>query len=147
MAVHRTEYLVTHPLQARADQRSCTLCHEPDYCTECHTDFAPEDLVTVSHRRQFRDLSDGLHSTLGPETCQTCHTDSVLPVHEWTEGHSREARRDLLSCQSCHPQAEVCLTCHSAREGLIVNPHPANWNEIKNSLEGASGGSTCRACH
>ena len=147
--VHRSDFRVTHPLLARADNRSCTVCHEVEFCLDCHEDFAPEDLAFVSHRRGFRDISAGLviHDTFGPSDCQTCHVDSVLPSHDWTDGHAREARRSLPTCQSCHPDGEVCLTCHSAREGLIVNPHPENWDEIKDNLNGAGGGRTCRRCH
>lgn len=149
--VHRSDFRVTHPILAKADNRSCTTCHEVRFCNDCHDDFAPEDLAFESHRKGFSDLSAGLvtHETLidNEIDCLTCHVDSVLPSHDWTDSHAREARRSLPTCQACHPKADVCLQCHSAREGLIVNPHPRGWNEMKDYLDGASGGKTCRRCH
>ena len=147
--VHRSDFRVTHPILARADNRSCTVCHEERFCTDCHSDFAPEDLAFESHRRGWSDIETGSgpHAAVTVEQCEVCHTDSVLPSHEWSDSHAREARRSLPTCQACHPQAEVCLRCHSAREGLIVNPHPADWDDMKDYLDGASGGKTCRRCH
>ncbi len=147
--VHRTDFRVTHPILARADNRSCTVCHEVRFCSDCHDDFAPEDLAFESHRRGFRDISAGLvlHDGLNTLTCQTCHVDSVLPIHDWSDSHAREARRSLPTCQACHPNGDVCLQCHSAREGLIVNPHPRDWDDMKDYLDGANSGKTCRRCH
>lgn len=147
--VHRSDFRVTHPILARADNRSCTVCHEASFCTDCHSDFAPEDLAFESHRRGFRDISAGLvlHDSFDETDCQTCHKDSVLPTHDWSDSHAREARRSLPTCQACHPNAEICLKCHSAREGLIVNPHPGDWDDMKDYLDGASDGKTCRRCH
>jgi hypothetical protein len=148
--VHRSDFRVTHPIMAREDSRSCNVCHEEQrFCNSCHEDFSRDDLAVASHRRSFSDLSAGLvtHETFSTSDCQTCHPDSVLPSHNWTSDHAREARRSLPACQACHPQAEVCLTCHSAREGLMVNPHPGNWDDMKDILNGAGGGKTCRRCH
>jgi len=147
--VHRSDYRVTHPISARADARSCSVCHEPSFCNDCHDDFAPEDLAFESHRRGWSDLDTGTgpHSIVDETQCDVCHTGSVLPTHEWSDSHAREARRSLPTCQACHPKADVCLECHSAREGLIVNPHPRDWNEMKDYLDGASDGKTCRRCH
>lgn len=147
--VHRSDFRVTHPIMARADQRSCSACHEAAFCVDCHDDFAPEELAFSSHRRSFSDIeaTGTPHSLFTVDQCRICHADSVLPTHDWSGDHAREARRSLPTCQSCHPDGEVCLKCHSAREGLIVNPHPENWDDIEDVLNGASGGRTCRRCH
>ncbi|MDF1535480.1 MAG: cytochrome c3 family protein [bacterium] len=147
--VHRSDFRVTHPIHARADNRSCTVCHEERFCSDCHSEFAPEDLAFESHRRSWSDLptGGGPHDLVTEEECDICHSDSVLPSHDWTDTHAREARRSLPTCQACHPDADVCLKCHSAREGLIVNPHPRDWDDMKDYLDGASGGKTCRRCH
>jgi hypothetical protein len=71
----------------------------------------------------------------------------VLPTHEWYPNHAREARKNLATCQACHPEGDVCLTCHSARTGLRVNPHPRDWDDIKDRLRDASDNRTCRKCH
>ena len=50
-------------------------------------------------------------------------------------------------CQACHPEGDVCLTCHSARTGLRFNPHPKDWDDMKDRIRDASDGRTCRKCH
>ncbi|MBW6510768.1 MAG: cytochrome C [Desulfuromonadaceae bacterium] len=146
--VHTSEFNVTHPLAARTDQRLCLNCHENSYCADCHNKFAPEDLAIASHRRGFTDGTlGGAHATINEGQCQTCHPGSVLPTHEWSSSHAREARKNLATCQACHPEGNVCLKCHSARSGLMANPHPDDWSSVKNRLDRASDGRSCRKCH
>jgi len=149
--VHRSDFHVTHPLAARVNPQLCTSCHETGFCNDCHNQFAPADLAIVSHRRGWSDLTVGstgpAHARFGDEACEKCHVNSVLPRHEWSNSHAREARKNLATCQACHPEGDVCLTCHSARSGLRVNPHPADWGDMKDRLERAGGGGTCRKCH
>jgi hypothetical protein len=149
--VHRGDFKVSHPLAARANPKLCQTCHESQkFCTKCHEDFAPEDLSILSHRKGWSSLSVGgssTHADMAPNSCQTCHPNSVLPAHEWSSNHAREARRNLATCQACHPDGDVCLRCHSARSGLGINPHPEGWGGMKNRLKRASDGKTCRKCH
>jgi len=149
--VHRADFHVTHPIGARTNPQLCSGCHEPQFCNECHNQFAPADLAILSHRRGWSNITAGsagpAHAQFGPESCQNCHVNSVLPSHEWSNSHAREARKNLATCQSCHPEGDICLTCHSATSGLRVNPHPADWDDIKGRLERASDGRTCRKCH
>lgn len=147
--VHRSDFRVTHPIAARTNPQLCASCHEKSFCVKCHEEFDRDDLAGVSHRRGWSDLkvAGTPHSSFTEDQCQTCHPNSVLPAHEWAEGHAREARKNLATCQACHPEGEVCLKCHSARTGLMVNPHPDDWNDMKGRIESASGGKTCRRCH
>jgi len=146
--VHRGEFQVSHPIAARTNPQLCASCHEPDFCSECHAKFAPADLAVVSHRRGFTDGTlGGAHANFNDNQCQTCHINSVLPAHTWSNQHAREARKNLATCQACHPEGDICLKCHSARTGLGVNPHPKGWNDISERLDGASRGKTCRKCH
>jgi len=152
MNVHRSEFDVSHPIAARTDPQLCSSCHENKFCVECHERFAPEDLSVASHRRGWLDGTlGGGHAIYvdNPFSCQTCHPEgSVLPSSTgWSAEHAREARKNLATCQACHPEGEVCLRCHSAREGLMVNPHPDNWDDIADTLNKASGGRSCRKCH
>lgn len=149
---HRTDFREIHPIKAKDDPRSCLRCHDAKlFCNECHNKFRPELLELESHRRQFRDIP---LSSIGPThagftaaDCQNCHVKGFLPTNVWSAGHAREARRNLTSCQTCHPEGDVCLKCHSAVTGLKVNPHPRNWDKIKGRLERASGNRTCIKCH
>lgn len=146
--VHRSEFSVSHPLAARTNPQLCAGCHENNFCVECHENFAPEDLAIASHRRGFTDGTlSGAHALFNEQQCQGCHANSVLPSHQWSNRHAREARKNLATCQSCHPDGDVCLECHSARTGLGVNPHPKDWSDIKDRLDNASRGQTCRKCH
>jgi hypothetical protein len=147
--VHMSDYFVTHPVPARTDPQLCSTCHENAFCVDCHEQFRRDQLAGVSHRRAWSDLQTaaGIHGNLPASSCQSCHPNSILPTHDWEIGHAREARKDLVTCQACHPDGDVCLKCHSARTGLMVNPHPKDWEDIKDRLNGASNGRTCRKCH
>lgn len=149
--VHRSDFHVTHPIAARTNPQLCSSCHEPSYCSDCHNDFNRGSLAGASHQRSFSSLTVGgsgpAHESFSETQCQTCHSDSVLPSHEWTTQHAREARKNLVTCQACHPEGDVCLKCHSARSGLGVNPHPKDWDDIDGRMLRASDGRTCRKCH
>jgi len=149
--MHSSDYLVGHPILAKQESESCMTCHNVKYCSDCHSQFDDDQLAGSSHRRSWSSLltseSGIAHENFSTFSCQTCHTDSVLPAHEWSNQHAREARRDLAACQTCHSEGDTCLKCHSAVSGLQVNPHPKNWDDIKDKLESASDGKTCRKCH
>lgn len=146
---HRSDWLDIHPLKALDNPQTCTRCHDQKYCSQCHSKFRSTDLEFLSHRRQFRNVSptNVFHATLNTASCPTCHPNSLVPTHIWASDHAREARRNLQSCQTCHSDGDVCLTCHSARSGLKVNPHPRNWGSIKGNLKDKSGGRSCIRCH
>jgi len=155
--VHRSDFHVTHPIAARTDPQLCASCHENRFCVECHENFAPADLAVSSHRRGWSDITvsgtpharyaEQLKNDPSGQFCLTCHPNSVLPSHDWTNTHAREARKNLATCQACHPEGDVCLKCHSKKSGLRANPHPDDWDDIMVRLDKASGGKTCRKCH
>lgn len=148
---HRTYFLEIHPIKALDNPQTCTRCHDQKYCQQCHSRFRGDDLQFQSHRRQFRDISLSSvgpnHSGFTTANCQQCHPGGLLPSQHWSADHAREARRNLQSCQTCHGDGDVCLTCHSARTGLKVNPHPRGWNSVKENYRSKSGGRTCVRCH
>lgn len=146
--VHRSEFSVSHPIAARTNPQLCNKCHESKFCVECHDDFNRADLALESHRKGFTNGTlGGNHALFNDQQCQGCHTNSVLPSHQWTSSHAREARKNLATCQACHPDGDVCFKCHSAKSGLMANPHPSDWDDIKNRLKRASDAKTCRKCH
>lgn len=150
--VHRSDFQVTHPISARTDPQLCSSCHaETNFCVDCHLRFNPQDLALKSHRRGWKDITVGpgalAHNDFDNSTCVSCHPNSVLPAHVWSNEHAREARKNLSTCQACHPQGNTCLTCHSTLTGLGINPHPVGWSKIKGGLEKATNGRVCKKCH
>ncbi|RMG57094.1 MAG: cytochrome C [Deltaproteobacteria bacterium] len=147
---HRSDFREIHPIQAASDPNSCERCHDPQFCSDCHEKTPKGELQFQSHREGWSSIeaSPGVpHSSFSTSQCQTCHPGGVLPVKRWSVQHARDARRNLKSCESCHPEGNVCLTCHSARTGLQVSPHPSGWGGIKDNINGVTNGKTCRKCH
>jgi len=148
---HRTDFREIHPIKVLDNPQSCYKCHDVRYCSECHAKFKGEDLRIQSHRRAWSDLQAGspgpAHATFTTAQCQTCHPGGLLPKHVWSSDHALEARRNLQTCQACHSEGDVCMTCHSARQGLKVNPHPRGWSSMKGRYSKASGGRSCQKCH
>lgn len=147
---HRNDWRELHPIDAARDPNSCERCHDAKFCSDCHAKVPKSELQALSHRTGWSTIEavpGTPHANFSTAQCATCHPNGALPVRNWTNGHKREARRGLKRCQACHPQGNVCLTCHSARTGLKINPHPGQWNDIKGNIDGVTDGATCRKCH
>ncbi|PLX88655.1 MAG: cytochrome C [Desulfuromonas sp.] len=149
--VHRGDFQVSHPIAARTDPQLCSSCHENKFCSECHDSFNRNDLAFDSHRKGWSRLTAGAvnaaHESFTDAQCVGCHPGSTVLGGHWTSDHAREARKNLATCQACHPEGDVCLPCHSARSGLKANPHPDDWGDLSSRLQKASGGKSCRKCH
>lgn len=148
---HRTDFREIHPIKALDNPQNCYRCHAAKFCSECHTRFKGDQLQTLSHRKGWSNLTAGgggpQHATFTPAQCQTCHPGGLLPQHVWSADHAREARRNLQACQACHSDGQTCMTCHSSRTGLRVNPHPRGWDKVKDSYRKRSDGRSCIKCH
>jgi hypothetical protein len=155
--VHRSDFHVTHPIAARTNPRLCATCHEPRFCSDCHGDFRERTgrASGPSHRRTFTSTVTGdfaaIHAGMAQAgtNCDVCHTQATVApsFHDWSVGHARDARKNLNTCQTCHPGGDACITCHSARDGVGFNPHGKGWTKRAGRLENAGGGKTCRMCH
>ncbi len=150
---HRSNWRELHPIKSLDNRETCERCHiDQEECKQCHNRFRGSDLAFLSHRRQFRDipLSDigPNHALFTWNQCPTCHQNGVTS-HVWSGDHSREARRSLQACQSCHSDGDTCINCHSARggSGLRANPHPRNWGSIADNYRDKSEGRSCIKCH
>jgi len=148
---HRTDFREIHPLKARDNPQTCARCHNAKYCSDCHAKFRGEDLMVLSHRKGWSNLQTSsagpAHSTFNTNQCQTCHPNGLLPKNVWSADHGREARRNLQACQTCHYDGQTCMTCHSARSGLRINPHPRGWDGVKGNYRSRSDGRSCIKCH
>lgn len=121
---HKSDFRELHPIKAKEDPRSCNRCHDAkNFCAACHNRFPKGTLDIKSHQM------------LGPNGQKY-----GFAVGE----HSREARRNLQSCQACHPDGDVCIQCHSSGK---VSPHPRGWNKVSGRLKSAGGNRTCVKCH
>lgn len=118
---HRGNYIERHGRLSKNNQQSCTRCHDQSYCTDCHSRYPKGAMNIKSHRPLGQ----------GGQTY-------------WAMDHSREARRNLQSCQSCHPSGDVCIQCHSSGK---TSPHPRGWKGISNNFKDRSDSKTCLKCH
>ena len=121
---HRSDWVSIHPIQAMSNPQQCSRCHEPKFCADCHGRQKVTSLTIRDHAR-----SGGTMAYIG----------------SFPDQHAAEARRNLASCQACHPDGNVCLTCHSARSGLRINPHPKDFPAGK--IGSRSNNRSCRVCH
>lgn len=122
---HRSDFVNIHPIKAKDAPQTCNRCHQPSFCTDCHDRFPKGALRIKSHQMLG---SNG--QTYSPALNE----------------HPMEARRNLQSCQACHPEGDVCIQCHSAKTGGS-NPHPKNWGSIKNNFKDRAGSRVCIKCH
>jgi cytochrome c553 len=118
---HRNDFIMRHPLKAVDNPQQCYRCHAQQTCTECHDRYPRGNMKIKSH------LPNGGGN------------NSV-----WNSEHPIEARRNLQSCQTCHPDGDVCISCHSAKNGGGRNPHPKNF---KGGNLQQKGNRTCQKCH
>lgn len=100
---HVPDFISTHPILAKAERRSCARCHDAaTFCSDCHT-------------RQIAQNRSGM--SLRPH--KPVFTSPGVPDPTWVSFHRTEARRDLRSCQGCHPRKSDCsnTACHSSLGG------------------------------
>ncbi|MBL0225795.1 MAG: cytochrome C [Geobacteraceae bacterium] len=120
---HRSDFISIHPLKAQGNPQQCYRCHDQNYCNACHSRFPKGSLRIKSH------------NPLGSGSQQ-------YAASNWNSDHTVEARRNLQSCQTCHPDGDVCIQCHSSGK---VRPHPRSWKS--NNMKDRSGGKVCLKCH
>ncbi len=117
---HRSDFINLHPIKALDNPQTCYRCHDQKQCSQCHDRFPKGNMRIKSH--------------LGGQN------------YLWTSEHASEARRNLQSCQTCHPDGDVCMKCHAstAKGGSGINPHPRSFkgNNIKDRSDRA-----CIKCH
>lgn len=98
---HRTDFISTHPIKAADDPQSCHRCHEPQACADCHT-------------AQLKQNRGGGRTAMSIKTHKPVFAGPGVPDPTWVASHRADARRNLASCQSCHPQKIDCsnFACH-----------------------------------
>ncbi|HVV81930.1 MAG TPA: cytochrome c3 family protein [Kofleriaceae bacterium] len=121
-SVHRPAFIARHGEEARVSPSTCTTCHQPSTCGTCH---------------QERGVS-AVDTTAGSP-----HPPGWIGLGPDENEHGRAARRDPVSCASCHGGAgeAMCATCHRVG-GPGGNPHPAGWTSDR-----PLNGPPCLLCH
>lgn len=119
--VHRGDFVARHGAEADLERGTCARCHGVDFCDGCH--------------RQ-----SGVGGGVAPGSP---HPPGWLdPVSSF--GHAQAARRDLLSCVSCHEAdaEQTCVPCHRVG-GVAGNPHPPGFGAGNDPMRLG----VCRVCH
>lgn len=119
---HRSDFISIHAMKAAGNAQNCYRCHESSSCTDCHTKQRQKGGMKIKSHRQAGNTQ----------------------IFDWNSEHAAEARRNLQSCESCHPEADVCVKCHYSGR---VSPHPKNWKSIKSRYKDVNNGRTCKKCH
>jgi hypothetical protein len=105
---HRSDFISIHPVKAADNLQTCNRCHEPKFCSDCHTRQIQRNRPGMSIQR-FDARSNHIPVFDSP---------GVLNAG-WVSYHSGQARRNLQSCQGCHPQKADCTNflCHPNLRG------------------------------
>lgn len=123
--IHRDDFLSVHTIEAKASPASCSRCHGTSFCQNCH---ARQSLTSTS--------SDPRNP----------HPPG-WEIPGSAQFHGVAARRDIVSCASCHDQGPStnCIRCHRVG-GVGGNPHPINWLSHHDMHEMRSN-PMCLYCH
>jgi len=121
--VHRGDFMVRHPIEARSQPAKCARCHTQRDCEGCHLE---------------RGVSGLAKGGVNPHPPGWIGSNPDAP-----DFHGRAARRDILTCAACHDQgpATNCIRCHKVG-GYGGNPHPSGWKSSR-----SDSASMCRYCH
>lgn len=137
--IHPADYILSHPAEARRRSQTCETCHRPQtFCRGCH---AQSGVVLNANPLGFGVATPG--RTRFHPAGWTSTGDAVDGRH-----HRFPARRDLVSCASCHAEAD-CVRCHATDAPLPLrhSPHtPGNSRRLcRTALRKARSG--CQKCH
>ena len=121
--LHRAGFRSRHGREAAADRGLCITCHTEQSCQRCHADKG----LAANGSARFNPHPPGwVSTTLG------------------ANAHGPAARRDPVSCASCHSGAgeQACVRCHRVG-GVGGSVHPPGWTSPRNPRTDAP----CRMCH
>jgi hypothetical protein len=131
---HQGDFLRRHAKIAQSAMNACSVCHDANFCLDCHAKTAMVPAETLYVDRPDREF-----------------------VHQkdFLGRHAVEERADPDSCQRCH-SAQTCQTCHE-HEGVspgaagALNPHPKGWTlPGSGAFHGDAARrdiTSCAACH
>lgn len=90
---HTPVFVKNHRFYAASDDRVCSTCHKPSFCTTCHTNKVELKPSTLLGNRPDRDAP---------------HRGDFMTLHRI------EGKLDPASCYRCHGRSnnERCIACH-----------------------------------
>jgi hypothetical protein len=97
---HRSDFISIHAIKAKDDPQNCYRCHQSRFCSDCHA---------KTNRSGMRVKN---HSGPGNRYFLTVNSPPADVA-----AHAAEARRNLQSCEGCHPDAVACQQCHRLTPG------------------------------
>jgi hypothetical protein len=121
-----------HGKAALADRQPCEMCHEPQFCRDCHGlemphpgDWAKGKTGHAVVGRRNRQVCTQCH-TEQPDFCSMCHHKSYGPSENrpWIDQHpTMVKKRGAAFCMDCHG-AVFCFNCHTVKRrfGEPVSP-------------------------
>jgi hypothetical protein len=123
--IHRNDYLARHSIEASADPSLCQRCHGQSFCNNCH---------------QTVNLTPAATNPNNP------HPAGWL-IPGSSQFHGPPARRDIVSCASCHDQGSNtnCIRCHRVG-GIGGNPHPSSFLK-SHDADDRQHNPMCQTCH
>jgi len=131
---HRSDFMSIHPIKAASNPQQCYRCHDAKaFCNSCHSRFPTGNMRIKSHLMGGPGgIGDsGLNGAKGS-------------VYNFAlSDHATEARRNAQSCQTCHPEGDVCIKCHNS--ATRNNPHPRNWKS--RNIKTRTDAKMCLKCH
>jgi len=119
-----------HKTRAQKDTAYCAMCHQMQFCIDCHTgegtsQYAPsKPVIPKDHRdakwqgQHGKDYlaGDGLCGAChtGP-SCQRCHKTVVPHTAAFIDNHKPAAGVDGSDCNICHRERQKCQDCHHGK--------------------------------
>ncbi len=120
---HPADFITRHAMEAASEPAKCLSCHREETCSSCHL---------------ARGVSAARIGAVNPHPPGWSGPNSSMDNQ-----HGRAARRDILSCATCHDQGSQtnCIQCHQVG-GSGGNPHPAGWKSSRTPAD-----QMCAYCH
>lgn len=149
-----------HSIKAREGKDTCLVCHQEDFCDNCHQTRMPHEVDWRSNHGAEAALTaktdndssltcDKCHQPEPTEnrapSCEKCHKAAVYPHPKpWAPQHGKIARTGGVDvCETCHVREAFCNKCH----GGVEMPHEATWLGDHRKFVKDNAVDACWTCH
>jgi len=120
-----------HGMLSETRDARCGICHQKNYCQECHLEKEPQN-----HTFLWKKKAHGRLAMIDRSSCRTCHrTDFCVACHSQTRPISHRGgygNPPNTHCQSCHLPLSTsgCAVCHKTLEShfsALPGDHVGNY--------------------